>query len=79
MDKEIKDRLKSMKKHRERQIVLFDKLMVKPLKDNINLIDRVIKNEVPFEHLVIHSKAINKRIKEIWKVYKNETKNKKTG
>lgn len=54
--------LKNTIKIRRKQIEHFEKLFIKPLKDNIKKADMVIKNQLPLEHYLKHSKYVHNYI-----------------
>jgi len=53
------------------EIAIFEKNLIKPLKDMLNLIDDVIKNKIPIEEYIEKRLKLNKHIKKYFESGEN--------
>jgi pyruvate carboxylase len=60
--KEARTLLLKQLEHRKRQLKLFDELLIRPIKHNIELITEVLSNKECLERYVLSSKNIHKTL-----------------
>ncbi len=64
MDREQQNKIKELMENRKRQIKLFEELFIIPIKDNMEMMKKLLRNQESLKNVIKHSEQINKRIKE---------------
>lgn len=62
MNQEIKDKLKELRKLRKEEIEELERTILKPLKDDLKLLNMCFKNGVSVKEYKNHAKAVNNYI-----------------